>query len=101
MKPFPQNENPKIAIVTGASSGIGKSAVTALINSGYRVHAAARRVEIRLRLVGHVELGRSGDGVPAAVERAVVGAVRVVLQLLVAPAIAADLVRRGIALAQS
>lgn len=36
----------KVAIVTGASSGIGKSTVEELLKAGYRVHAAARRVEV-------------------------------------------------------
>jgi NAD(P)-dependent dehydrogenase (short-subunit alcohol dehydrogenase family) len=35
----------KVAIVTGASSGIGKSTARKLLERGYRVHAAARRTE--------------------------------------------------------
>ena len=35
----------KVAIVTGASSGIGEITVTRLIDSGYKVYAGARRVE--------------------------------------------------------
>ncbi len=35
----------KVAIVTGASSGIGKSTARKLLERGYRVHAAARRTD--------------------------------------------------------
>ena len=35
----------KVALVTGASSGIGKSTVTQLLNDGYIVYGAARRLE--------------------------------------------------------
>ncbi len=35
----------KVAIVTGASSGIGKATVARLLSRGFAVHAAARRVE--------------------------------------------------------
>ncbi len=34
-----------VAIVTGASSGIGKSVARKLLDKGYRVHAAARRTD--------------------------------------------------------
>jgi NADP-dependent 3-hydroxy acid dehydrogenase YdfG len=37
--------NPKVAIVTGAGSGIGKAVAMALINEGYRVALAGRRRE--------------------------------------------------------
>jgi NAD(P)-dependent dehydrogenase (short-subunit alcohol dehydrogenase family) len=36
---------PKVALVTGASSGIGKETVRALLGQQYRVFAAARRLE--------------------------------------------------------
>ena len=35
----------RIALITGASSGIGKSTVKTLLNSGYIVYGAARRVD--------------------------------------------------------
>ena len=35
----------KVAIVTGASSGIGEITVLRLIDAGYKVYAGARRVE--------------------------------------------------------
>ena len=38
--------NPKTAIVTGAGSGVGKSAALALLNAGYRVALAGRRTQL-------------------------------------------------------
>jgi NAD(P)-dependent dehydrogenase (short-subunit alcohol dehydrogenase family) len=54
--PAPRNEggfkstvaSPKVVLVTGASSGIGKSCAELLCGAGYRVYGAARRgIEIR------------------------------------------------------
>ena len=39
------NEQRKVAIVTGAGSGIGKAAALALLGAGYRVALAGRRRE--------------------------------------------------------
>lgn len=41
----------KTALVTGASSGIGKAIARRLISDGYRVYVAARQVE-RMNLPG-------------------------------------------------
>jgi NAD(P)-dependent dehydrogenase (short-subunit alcohol dehydrogenase family) len=38
-------ENKKVALVTGASSGIGEETTRALLATGYEVYAAARRVD--------------------------------------------------------
>ncbi|WP_114937610.1 oxidoreductase [Mucilaginibacter endophyticus] len=38
-------ERKKVALVTGASSGIGEATVILLANNGYKVYGAARRVE--------------------------------------------------------
>ena len=41
-----ENKTRKVAIVTGASSGIGKAIVTAFLDAGYSVYGGARRVEM-------------------------------------------------------
>jgi NAD(P)-dependent dehydrogenase (short-subunit alcohol dehydrogenase family) len=39
------NQTPQVALVTGGSSGIGESTVLELLDAGFTVHTAARRVE--------------------------------------------------------
>jgi len=50
------SRNKKTALVTGASSGMGKAIAKRLVEDGYQVYAAARHVE-------HV--GRRVTGPPA------------------------------------
>ena len=38
-------KTPKVILITGASSGIGYNTAAALAQQGYKVYAAARRVE--------------------------------------------------------
>ena len=44
-------DNGKVALVTGASSGIGEATVLALLDTGYTVYGAARRVDRMAALV--------------------------------------------------
>jgi NAD(P)-dependent dehydrogenase (short-subunit alcohol dehydrogenase family) len=44
----------KVAVVTGASSGIGEATVKKFLQEGYEVHAAARRLD---RMAGLADLG--------------------------------------------
>ena len=53
----------KVAVVTGASSGIGKASALALLRAGYSVALAGRR---RICLGRH---GQTGDGPGSTVER--------------------------------
>ena len=46
--------NSKVALVTGASSGIGEATTLKLLGQGYTVYAAARRVE-RMRSQAEME----------------------------------------------
>ncbi len=54
-----------VAVVTGASSGIGRETVLSLIKAGYQVHAGARRLEAMRELenagayLHHVDLNNS------------------------------------------
>ena len=41
----------KVALITGASSGIGNSAAILLQNNGFKVYGAARRLEKMKNLV--------------------------------------------------
>jgi len=57
------NQQPNVAVVTGAGSGIGKAVALALVEAGYRVAAAGRRsdaLESTVRAAG----SRSSDVLP-------------------------------------
>ena len=53
--------NRQTALVTGASAGIGKATAKTLLEAGYTVYAAARRVE-NMRDLEDLGAGRTGDG---------------------------------------
>lgn len=66
--------NKKVALVTGASSGLGKAFASALLNEGLSVYAAARRLELMADLAtrGATPIKMDithADEVEAAVER--------------------------------
>ncbi|WP_367155673.1 SDR family NAD(P)-dependent oxidoreductase, partial [Mesorhizobium sp.] len=69
-------KRPKTALITGASSGIGKATTLKLLDAGYRVYVAARRVEQMHDLVKRgaiaiaLDLTRD-DEIVAAVDRIV------------------------------
>jgi len=57
------NDQRKVAIVTGAGSGIGKAVALALLENGYRVAVAGRRgdaLDSTVRAAG----SRGGDVLP-------------------------------------
>jgi len=68
------NTNERVAIVTGASQGIGAELVQAYLQRGYRVVANARRIDPGLNAAGQV-LGVPGNiGDPAVAKKVVDGA---------------------------
>jgi len=68
------NTTQKVAIITGASQGIGAGLVAGYLNKGYRVVANARRLEAGLNAEGTV-LNVPGDiSDPAVAQRVVEGA---------------------------
>lgn len=68
------NTTQKVAIITGASQGIGAGLVAGYLNKGYRVVANARRLEAGLNAQGTV-LNVPGDiSDPAVAQRVVEGA---------------------------
>lgn len=56
------NGNPKVALVTGAGSGIGKAVSIALMRNGYQVVLAGRRIELLQK-----SIAEAGTGVGRAV----------------------------------
>lgn len=62
----------KTALVTGASSGIGRSIATSLIEQGYRVFVAARRIE---KMRGLEEMGATAIAMDISKEEEIVAAV--------------------------
>jgi NAD(P)-dependent dehydrogenase (short-subunit alcohol dehydrogenase family) len=61
------NQANKVAIVTGASSGIGKATAIRFLEMGYTVHAAARRlhamkdIEAKGAILYQIDLRQSAD----------------------------------------
>ncbi len=58
------SNNSKIAIVTGAGSGIGRAAALALLNAGYRVALAGRRAQPLEEVAAHSGAGDHALAVP-------------------------------------
>ena len=58
------NMNGKVAIVTGAGSGIGKATALALLNDGYRVALAGRRADLLLEAAAQSGAGARALAVP-------------------------------------
>jgi NAD(P)-dependent dehydrogenase (short-subunit alcohol dehydrogenase family) len=62
--------SPKVAIVTGAGSGIGKAVALALLASGYRVALAGRRQELLAQVAGEAGANKANAlAVPTDVAR--------------------------------
>jgi NAD(P)-dependent dehydrogenase (short-subunit alcohol dehydrogenase family) len=56
--------NPKVAVVTGAGTGIGKAAALALLKEGYSVALAGRRAELLQKAVADSGAGARAIAVP-------------------------------------
>jgi NAD(P)-dependent dehydrogenase (short-subunit alcohol dehydrogenase family) len=65
-----ENASPKVAIVTGAGSGIGRAVALGLLGAGYAVTLAGRRID-KLRETADA-CGNAGDSADAAAGRALV-----------------------------
>ena len=55
----PTQDNPRFALVTGASSGIGQAVATALLKAGWHVAFLARRTQIIDELLESLEFEAS------------------------------------------
>ena len=60
----PGAKDGKVAIVTGGGSGIGKAAVLALLNDGWRVALAGRRADALEQVIQQADAAGRGLGVP-------------------------------------
>lgn len=63
----PEHDGQPVAIVTGASSGIGEAAARCLARAGFRVVVAARRAELLEQLAKEIEEA-GGTALPVAVD---------------------------------
>ncbi len=63
------NATPKVAIVTGAGSGVGKAAALALLAAGYNVVLAGRRVEPLQEVITQSGAGSKALAVPTDVSK--------------------------------
>ena len=59
----------KVAVVTGAGSGIGKASALALLNAGYSVALAGRRAELLNQAVSESGAGARALAVPTDVSK--------------------------------
>ncbi|MEN9984073.1 MAG: hypothetical protein RI918_2042, partial [Pseudomonadota bacterium] len=63
------NATPKVAIVTGAGSGVGKAAALALLAAGYNVVLAGRRIEPLQEVITESGAGLRALAVPTDVSK--------------------------------
>src|SRR6266550_2246152 len=93
----------RVAIVTGASSGLGARFATVLADAGARVVACARRVETALALDGRIDICVNNAGIASGgpEQQSTLEALRAVLEVNVeavfalTQAVAAHMVARG------